>query len=95
MKLTLNQKQLVRSFSDIIVHNPESARVLINTQHIDKLGLFEHIQNVIEFVRNYQNGNRDVEGYLAGLRTEIDKVPNKEMKIILSSAITVEELERI
>ena len=91
MSLTLDQKQLVRSISDIIVHNPESARMLLKTQHIAELDIFSQIRNVISFVTAYREDEILSNSYQLDLKNEIDKVTNKEMKIILESSFSIGE----
>ncbi|HIF9536734.1 hypothetical protein HWA77_22960 [Photobacterium damselae subsp. damselae] len=87
MKLKLDEKQVLRSISDLLVYKPEFAgKAMIDAINSDsrKRDLLENIADFIE-TKKYSN-NR--EQYLIELKNEIEKIQNKEVKEIFKLSLS-------
>jgi len=89
MSLTLDEKQLIRSISDVIVHNPELVNDLLRIPQFTALPLFDNIKNVVDFAKDYPLDKIKSNQYYQGLIVEISKITDKEMKAIFESSLSV------
>ncbi|MFM5144492.1 hypothetical protein ACEUA0_18650 [Aeromonas veronii] len=92
MSLTLDDKQLLRSLSIIMVRDPKFARQLFIKYQGRGQGEsnvpspINKIYSVVELVIKHDSFDSDVD-YLNALRDEINKLKDKDVKEILSSSL--------
>ncbi|WP_447835984.1 hypothetical protein [Aeromonas salmonicida] len=93
MSLTLDDKQLLRSLSLMMVKDPKFARQLFikfrdreSSNSFTKSGPIDKIDSIIEIVINYDD-DYDYENYLMELKNEIGKLRDKDVREILYSSL--------
>ncbi|GKQ98825.1 hypothetical protein [Aeromonas hydrophila] len=94
MSLTLDDKQLLRSLSIIMVRDPKFARQLFikyqgrgqGESDSDVPNPINKIYNIVKLVINYDSFDSDVD-YFNALKDEINKLKDRDVKEILSSSL--------
>ncbi|WP_429172648.1 hypothetical protein [Aeromonas rivipollensis] len=92
MSLTLDDKQLLRSLSIMMVKDPKFARQLFikfqGREHGESSALspINKIDSVVQLVIKYDEFDNDLD-YFSALKDEIGKLKDKDVKEILSSSL--------
>ncbi|EST56947.1 hypothetical protein K151_3201 [Proteus hauseri ZMd44] len=81
---SLQDKQLIRSISDLIIQNPSRARELFGDFNKIKT-LYPELSEVCDLVLNLSLSDSDI--YINNLHVEINKIPDKTTKNIFKSAL--------
>lgn len=91
MNLTIDDKQTLRSVSDIIIHKPSYAKNIFNLTDIPDDQVLLEVSNIIEFVKNYPNSpEEDFQNYKQSLEIEIQKITDKEIKKIFLNSFSID-----
>lgn len=81
---TLDEKQLIRQISDLIIESPEKSLLLFGP--MDKiLVVFHEIECIVEFITSY---NYDKNNYIEMLGVEIEKITHTQTRAIFKHALT-------
>ncbi|MEI4941990.1 hypothetical protein [Aeromonas caviae] len=92
MSLTLDDKQLLRSLSIMMVKDPKFARQLFikfqgrEQGQLSIISPIDKINNVMQLVINYDEFANDVD-YIVALKNEINKVKDRDVRDILISSL--------
>lgn len=92
MSLTLDDKQLLRSLSIMMVKDPKFARQLFikfmarEQSQLSVVSPIDKINDVVQLVIRYDDFVSDAE-YLTSLKNEITKIRDKDIREILSSSL--------
>lgn len=92
MSLTLDDKQLLRSLSIMMVKDPRFARQLFikfqgrEQGQLSIISPIDKINNVMQLVINYDEFANDVD-YIVALKNEINKVKDRDVRDILISSL--------
>ena len=80
---TLDEKQLIRQISDLIIESPEKSLLLFGP--MDKiLVVFPEIECIVEFITSY---NYDKNNYIEMLGVEIEKITHTQTRAIFKHAL--------
>ena len=92
MSLSLDDKQLLRSISDLIIHQPEHINLLLNNHpEIADIGILKKIPGIVALIKNYRLADMKDDNFFHDLNEEIDKLSNKDIKEIFRSSIDSSE----
>lgn len=92
MSLTLDDKQLLRSLSIMMVKDPKFARQLFikfqgrEQGRLSIISPINKINNVMQVVINYDEFANDID-YIVALKNEINKVKDRDVRDILISSL--------
>ncbi|MGY3924503.1 hypothetical protein LA366_14665 [Aeromonas jandaei] len=87
MELTLDEKQLLSSLSDLVVYKPEIAEYLFSQHDIKKFPYYRDLKGIITLINLYNHGDFHSDQYIFDLSSEIQKIQNAEIRSVFESSL--------
>ena len=88
MSLTLEEKQLLRSISDLIARKPDYFYQWIMSERIPQSSVFEKIEPVLSFIKQHPPIEVAQQEYLVTLLSSVERITDKEVRDILKTSLS-------
>ena len=88
MSLTLEEKQLLRSISDLIARRPDYFYQWITSAKIPESSVFDKIEPVLVFIREHPPIDIAHKEYLNTLLNSVEKITDKDVRDILKTSFS-------
>lgn len=87
MGLTLDEKQLLSSLSDLITLKPDYASYLFSQHDIKSFPYYNDLGGVVALIERYKRNEINAGEYFNALTIEISKIQNPEIRSVLQTSL--------
>lgn len=88
MELTLDEKQLLSSLSDLVVYKPDLADYLFSQHNLENFPYYDDLKGIVTLLNRYNHNDFNSDYYIKDLSSEINKIQNTEIRNIFEASLS-------